>query len=332
MKNLRLNLLLFVLLVSLTISCTRESYTDSKPGSHGRISEVLVVMDQTFWKGSLGDTVRAIFAQYYPYLNQAEPWFSIIHRTPGEFDNTYSIFRNILYFVHEPELSGGTIHQEADFWAIPQTVIQIEGPDYDALHGLFVRNQDAILQAFDRSEVRRLRRVMNSINRHATSDRITERLDLSISVPTGYYLAVEDDNFVWARKVIRARTQEQAYWITTIPYTDTSQFQPQRVMALRDSVTRARIPVQDESSYMGTEYRFGYQTRIIDVNGAYALETRGFWRTFGNFSMGGPFLNFLIHDEKRDRLIMIDTYVFRPNENKRDLVRQLEGIVHTLKL
>ncbi|MFO7722217.1 MAG: DUF4837 family protein, partial [Bacteroidales bacterium] len=77
---------------------------------------------------------------------------------------------------------------------------------------------------------------------------------------------------------------------------------------------------------------FGYQNRVIEINGNYTLETRGFWRTFGNHSMGGPFINFLVHDEKRGRLIMIDCYVFKPNEDKRDLVRQLEGIAHTLVL
>lgn len=325
-------LVVIFILMAFALGACKQEMTDSKPGSHARISEMLVVMDNTLWKGDLGDTVRNFFGQYYPYLNQAEPWFTIIHRTPREFDNTYSIFRNILYFMQEPELSGGTIQKEIDYWAIPQTVIQIKGPDFDALHGIFTRNQDQILQAFDQSEIRRLRRVMTSINRHVSSDIINELLDLRIAVPEGYYLASKEEDFVWARKLIRSRNQEQAYWITTFPYTDTSQFAPQYIMALRDSICKKHIPIFDNTSYMGTEYRFGYQNRILDINGAYAVETRGFWRTFGNHSAGGPFLNYMIHDEKRNRLIMIDTYVFKPNEDKRDLLRQLEGTVHTLKL
>src|SRR5690606_8905400 len=116
-------------------------------------SEVLVVMDKPLWMGEMGDTVRNFFGQLFPYLNQPEPWFSIIHRTPEEFEKIYSIYRNILIFVLEPELDGGTIQKETDYWAKPQTVIQIKGPDRDALYDLFVRNSDAILQVFDQNEV-----------------------------------------------------------------------------------------------------------------------------------------------------------------------------------
>lgn len=306
--------------------------TDDKPGSHARISEILIVMDKELWQGDLGDTVRNYFGQFYPYLNQPEAWFSIIHRTPKEFTGTYSIYRNILNFRLEPNLDGGTIQREIDHWAKPQTVIQLNGPDSETLFGLFVKNQDAILQSFNQSEIRRLKNVMNNINKAGMSNQIEELMGLKISVPEGYFLAAADSNFVWARKVIRSLTQETAYWIATIEYTDTTQFNPANAMAIRDSIGKARIPVQDDMSFMGTEYRFGYEYKTIDLNGNYALETRGFWRTFGNHSMGGPFLNYLIHDEENKRLIMIDTYVFRPNEDKRDLVMQLEGIVHTLVL
>ncbi len=332
MKNLSLRLAMAAIFIPVLMNSCKQVVTDEKPGSHARISEVLVIMDKQLWKGEMGDTVRNFFGQFFPYLNQPEAWFSIIHRTPEEFNKTYSIYRNILVFTLEPELDGGTIQKEEDYWARPQTVIQLKGPDRDALYDLFVRNSDAILQVFDQNEVRRLKRVMKSISKPVNAQKIKKELGINISVPDGYYIANRKENFIWVRKVIRSKTQESAYWITAVPYSDTSQFNPEMAMALRDSICKANIPVQDEESYMGTEYRFGYQNRIIDVNGAYTLETRGFWRTFGTYSMGGPFLNFLIHDKEHNRLIMIDTYVFRPNENKRDLIRQLEGIVHTLEL
>jgi hypothetical protein len=332
MKRGSLILLLSALLItSATISC-KQVASDTKPGSHARISELLVVMDQSLWDGALGDTVRNYFGQYYPWLNQPEAWYSIIHRPPGEFNETYSIYRNILYFVLEPELSGGTIQKETDPWARPQTVVQINGPDFESLFGIFAKNQDAILRAFDQSEIRRLKKVMNSISKQGNAEQIATSLNLKIAVPEGYYLATQEENFVWARKVIKSQTQESAFWITTIPYADTAQFKPSHIIALRDSICKVHIPVQNTSSYMGTETRFGYESKVIDLNGAYAVETRGYWRTFGKHSMGGPFLNYMVHDEKNGRLILIDTYVFKPNEPKRDLIRQLEGIAHTLAI
>lgn len=332
MKNKSLYLLFVALLVSFVLTSCKKQTTVQKPGSHARISEMLVVMDKTLWQSDLGDTVRNYFGQLYPYLNQPEPWFNIIYRTPEEFDKTYSIFRNILYFVLEPNMDGGNIQKETDYWAKPQTVIQINGMDSETLKGLFLKNQKFILKAFDDSEVRRLKGVMNSISKPGNATQITDQLQLSISVPEGYYIAKKESGFVWSRKVIQSKTQESAFWVAVMPYHDTAQFNPENAMKLRDSICKAQIPVQDTLSYMGTEYRFGYLPKITTLNGYYALETRGLWRTFGNYSMGGPFINFLIHDEKKGRLIMIDGYVFKPNENKRDLIRQLEGIIHTLKL
>lgn len=313
------------------VSC-KQVVIDEKPGSHARISEILVVMDDIFWKSDLGDSVREHLTAFYPYLNQPQPHFSIVHRTPDEFSELYSIYRNIMYFNYEPELDGGTIQLETDYWAKPQVVIQINGRNSETMLELYRRNAEAIFKAFDKNEVRRLKNVMNSIDKANLSERIKERFNLKIAVPDGYYIAKNEDNFVWVRKVIRSQMQETAYWITTFEYTDTSQFNPENILALRDQVAKENIPVQDKESYMGTEYRFKYFSKVTEVSGNYAVETRGFWRTFGNHSMGGPYLNYLIHDPINDRLIMIDTYVFKPNEPKRDLVRQLEGIVHTLQI
>ncbi|HRZ41759.1 MAG TPA: DUF4837 family protein [Bacteroidales bacterium] len=332
MKKRMIHLLLVSVFTATTLIGCKQTVPVSKPGSHARISEVLVVLDKALWEGELGDSVRSALGTFYPYLNQPEPMFSIIYRDPADFDETYSVFRNILLFVLEPERDGGTIQKETDHWAKPQTVIQLNGNTSETLLGLFEKNREAIMKAFDDSEIRRLKGVMKSINKEGNAQQIAKNLGVNIAVPEGYYLAKQKTGFVWARKVIKSQTQESSFWIATVPYTDTAQFSPDRILALRDSVCKAHIPVQDQVSYMGTETRFGALSKVIRLNGYYTVETRGFWRTFGNHSMGGPFLNYLVLDEKKERLVMIDCYVFKPNENKRDLIRQLEGIVHTLQL
>jgi hypothetical protein len=332
MKKAAPVLMAIALSAMFSLQSCKQPVTNEKPGSHARISEVLVVMDKTLWDGALGDSVRTTLGEWYPFLNQPQPKFSIICRQPSEFKEPYPAFRNILYFINEPERNGGNIQKVIDYWAKPQTVIQINGDNEATLLGLFLKNRSAIMKAFDESEIRRLKGVMASISNSGNAGIFSKRFGLSVAVPEGYYIAKDKPGFTWARKVIKSQTQETAFWITEIPYTDTSQFNPKKVLALRDSICKANIPVQNETSYMGTEYRFGYLSTPIRLNGYYALETRGFWRTYGDYSMGGPYLNYLIHDEKQGRLIMMDCYVMKPNEDKRDLVRQLEGIAWTIKL
>jgi hypothetical protein len=48
--------------------------------------------------------------------------------------------------------------------------------------------------------------------------------------------------------------------------------------------------------------------------------------------MGGPFISFIIDDVKNDRVIHIDGFVYAPQFKKRDYIRQLEAILHSIKM
>ena len=61
----------------------------------------------------------------------------------------------------------------------------------------------------------------------------------------------------------------------------------------------------------------------------YAIECRGMWNVEGDF-MAGPFVNLSILDEKNQRIICVDGYVYAPNDEKRDYMFQVEAIMHSL--
>ena len=50
----------------------------------------------------------------------------------------------------------------------------------------------------------------------------------------------------------------------------------------------------------------------------------------GDF-MGGPFLNYIIKDEKNNRMLFVDAFVYAPKYNKREYLRKMEAMVSTLK-
>jgi len=70
-------------------------------------------------------------------------------------------------------------------------------------------------------------------------------------------------------------------------------------------------------------------TKRIDFKGHFAVEMRGMWDLEGDF-MGGPFLSYTFVDPRNNRIFTIDGFVYNPNEEKKDLVRQLEAILYTL--
>jgi hypothetical protein len=54
------------------------------------------------------------------------------------------------------------------------------------------------------------------------------------------------------------------------------------------------------------------------------------WRVEGDF-MGGPFVNITFVDEKTSRLVILDGFVYAPKYDKRDYLRQVEALMHSVK-
>ena len=46
--------------------------------------------------------------------------------------------------------------------------------------------------------------------------------------------------------------------------------------------------------------------------------------------MGGPFVNITQLDEKRNRIVTVEGFVYAPGNDKRDLLQQVEAIIYTL--
>jgi hypothetical protein len=63
----------------------------------------------------------------------------------------------------------------------------------------------------------------------------------------------------------------------------------------------------------------------------YAIEVRGLWDLENDF-MGGPFISYTFLDEKNNRVVTLDGYIYYPNETKRTHLRELEAIFHSLKM
>jgi len=49
----------------------------------------------------------------------------------------------------------------------------------------------------------------------------------------------------------------------------------------------------------------------------------------GDF-MGGPFINYTMVDQRHQRVVTIDGYVYYPSKDKKNLLRQLEALIYTL--
>ena len=114
------------------------------------------------------------------------------------------------------------------------------------------------------------------------------------------------------------------------PYTDKDTFTKDYFIHKRDSVMKANIPGEREGMYMATDSMF-VDVEDIVVKGEYAQEARGLWEMEGDM-MGGPFVSHARVDRANGRVIVVEAFIYSPDKLKRNLMRQMEASLYTLRL
>ena len=55
---------------------------------------------------------------------------------------------------------------------------------------------------------------------------------------------------------------------------------------------------------------------------------KGVWKT-NNLSVGGTFVSYTFVDEETNRLYYVEGFVIHPNEDHRELIREMESLITT---
>ena len=94
-------------------------------------------------------------------------------------------------------------------------------------------------------------------------------------------------------------------------------------------MTKQKVEGPARGSYMVIEDRVPVDFHLFRFRQRNYAEMRGLW-TLENGFMGGPFINLVTRDDVNDRFVMLDGFVYAPNDDKRELLRQLEAIIYTI--
>jgi hypothetical protein len=327
----------FALLLLFVASCTTER--PSKPSATGRAGELLVVMEPRMWDGKTGDAFRRVFRDTVQVLNQVEPMFDVIFIPKRDFAKIFETHRHIFFLDIDNQLSAPTIEISRDVWSYPQLVVRVKAPDEDAAVRIIENNAETFYERYLSVEFLRLQNAYSRMLNTASVRAVKEMFGVEMTIPEGFFVASQGDNFIWLRKSATNEEFDLAVMIWTLDYTDPAiDFDEDMIWARRDSITRQYIPGQFPDTYMTTyngdpgrgELYFRPQFKEISLNDKYAIEARSLWRVQGDF-MGGPFVTYTFVDEATNRLFMIDAWVFAPNYLKRDYMRQVEAIIWSVK-
>jgi hypothetical protein len=322
------NLYIFLLILMTGYGCKVKQET-MKPKVSGSPGEVLVVATDAIWNSVAGDTLRALFSREVPYLPQPEPMFNILHVTPGQFDKMFHTHRNILFMKTGSEYSEPRIAVTHDRWATPQMIIEITAPNTKVMAAAITKGGESLVQKLNDME---RQRIVDYYRHYLATDiynKIRKKFHLTLDIPKGYSLDLDTTDFAWIAS--ETPRTSQGILIYTYPYTTDKIFNADSLADIRDRFLRKYVHGQIEGTYMATERLIPPHFRAYEKNGEYYAELRGLWKLENGF-MGGPFVSITTIDKSRGRVVTVEGFAYGPGEKKRELMRQVESILYTLKI
>lgn len=332
MKKLNLIAAIMILFVSLS-SCVnedknRESRMDRSVGGTSEI--LLVTQNDEQWKGQMGQAVRDFFEQEQYGLPQPEKNFRVSHINIDALNDMFQKHRNLIIAKIDKDIKNPLVETQKNWQAEPQFVIRITASSPESWVRTFESQNDGLKLIFDENERARFQEFFRPTTDYKIVNKLKERFGVTMNIPEGYFIGIDKDDFMWIRK--ETSDMSMAFLIYELPYKDTADLNPNNIIKVRDSIVEKYIPGPIDGSYMTTDKEFltpVFKT-IPEFPAGYAVETRGLWNVVGDF-MAGPFVSYSIVNPESDKIVTAEGWVYYPNKEKRDLLRQQESILYSLK-
>ena len=313
------------LLISL-LSCNDKSSQRILTDSFGNINELTIVVDNDSWKGSLGDSLRAVLAAPIDGLPREEPIFTLNQIPPSVFSGYATQGRTILKIEKGDNEPGVKFLKDA--FAKPQRLVLISGKDNQQIVDLLKENARKIIATYKKEEIKeRQRRISKSLLNISDLESV---LGINIKVPSAYRIAKQEDNFFWIRKDITTGTTNLMIFELPLDAIKESDSIVSQIVKMRDSIGQKYIPGPTEGSYMITEKAYSPMFFITEIEGKKTFETKGTWEVENAF-MAGPYINYIIEDKLNNRLLVMEGFAFAPSVAQREYMFDLEAIIKSVK-
>jgi len=218
---------------------------------------------------------------------------------------------------------------ERDRYAKNQLVMVMNAPSIESIVEHMQTHPTSIIDYFNQVEIDRMINIYSSQYSSLVMKHVKKAFDIQIKVPADMNSYRDTTNFFWASNDAKiGRTDLVVY---TFPYKDKNTFTADYLIAKRDSVLKQNILGVFPNSYMKTQKIGITYTPLTLSNGKYCGELRGLWEMQGDM-MGGPFVSHIRLDEKNNRIVVVEGFVFAPETNKRNYIRRIEAALYTLQL
>lgn len=286
--------------------------------------------------------VAAAMETDMPCMPQVEPCFKLAQVSPAAFDDFLKPTRNILIVDINPDKYTVVKAKTAtDVWSTPQAVYRIQAPNDTAFVSWWLRYGDQVREWFVGQEMLRQATFYRRQPNPDAMQQLRHDYGYGLTIPEEYVF-VKDTTLAGDIRVFLCCNDKgpmrRYLTLYSYPYTSQAQFEPDSLMAMRDSIIGRIITGQTEGSRVGTEYKvMPPQSRSLrplreDDGGFYAVEMRGLWKLYDGEAMGGPYVSHSRLDQVNARVVTVESMLFAPGQKKRNAMRQAESILYTLQM
>tara|TARA_Y100000766_G_C18906696_1_gene606170 strand:- start:1855 stop:2889 length:1035 start_codon:yes stop_codon:yes gene_type:complete len=342
MRYIILTFLLFGILACNNNEANEDSFS-YLPDAVGGYSTLNIIADENLWNYGLKKLVEPIFTKEINGLLNREPEFDIQAIRSKSFNRLFQRQRHLLLFIESKKAIKEGLSVKKNVYANGQIIVQVSGNSKKAILQLFQEKKSQIFQLFDSHRTLIIQKLAKVNNNNTLEEKLSNNHGIKLVIPQSYQLAIDSTNFFYVSKKAKIECEKfnhgSCYIQTGIftyffNYSSKEIFTPSKFIAIRDSITKQYVEGNSGNnslrSYMKVYKGLPVSTKDINLDGKYAFEVKGWW-DLQNGTMGGPFVSIAFVDELRNRVIVVDGFVFGPNFNKRRFIKELEAICLSIR-
>jgi|TARA_B100000959_G_scaffold46534_1_gene47364 ribosomal protein S13 len=303
------------------VSCNDD--TKIVLASSGNLNEISIVVQDQLWEGSVGKALKSILSKPIYGLPQQEPLFKLRQIPPRVFSGFVTKSRTIIIIEKNKQKHTRLLLNK---YASPQTVIVVSGMTSREIIEELKKHSKKIINKIKEAEIKeKQRRIRKSLSNSQVLDSIFK---IKLDYPSIYRVAAADRNFVWLRKDTKSGSVNLSVFQTSLK---TNRLNTEKIIIIRDSVSKQKIPGPTKETYMSTETQYKSVLVPTKIRKYKGLEVRGLWEVKKQF-MGGPFINFSVVDSINNRILFFDGFVYSPGTEKASYIFEIEAIIKSLKI
>ena len=321
-----LSIVIFTILLSACVGNDKMILKDSI----GKINKVMVVAKISDWTGDVGTEIRNSFGELQVGLPQPEPILSVSQVAPNGFSSMMKASRNIL-IINEGDTENFTVKNNV--YAKPQTIVYIQAKDDASIIKILQERKQEIRRIFLDADISFTKNIFYKDRLDNSQFLTLKNLGISLTIPDKFNKVDDTGEFLWLRNHLTsgiAKSGSNNILVYSVPLED-KETVSDSIVAIRNRIGKKYIPGSKEGMYMITEKAYTPFTFDAQIDGRKAYETRGKWEVKDDF-MAGPFLNYTIIDEKKNRLIVFEGFTYAPSVSKRAFLFELEAIAKSMKI